>query len=77
MAHQVGHDEALACQASPLRQHLDEFWCCKVMQKKRRDHEIDTAFSKRQSPHITLNKSDLRPGLQAPPRPPQMCVAKV
>jgi hypothetical protein len=47
------------------------------MQKKRRDHEIDAAFSKGQGTHITLNKSDLRAGLQAPPRPAQMCVAKV
>src|SRR5919106_6861726 len=77
MAHQVSHNQALACQASPRRQHLDK--CCggQVVQKERRDHEIDATFSKGQGKHITLDKSDFGPSLHVLPRPPQMRMAPV
>jgi predicted homoserine dehydrogenase-like protein len=73
----VGLDQALACQASPLRQQLDQSCSGKVVQKERRDHEIDATFSKGQGKHITLDKSDFQPSWHVLPRPPQMRMAPV
>lgn len=77
MAYQIRHDQAVACHANPPRQHLSQCFRCKVMQKERRDHEIDAAFSKGRGKYIALDKYDFSPSPQVPSRPLQMGMAKV